>query len=94
MTEMTTRGGAMATAIVGTSAVVTGSVAAGNAPVSAVDDHSFGMARRGGAYGQMSLSLRVIAADHFKLVGGWRRRSVPAVRKAEWRWWRRTSDSR
>ena len=69
MTEMTTRRGVMATAIVSASAVVMGSVAAGNAPAIAGDDHSFGMARRG-ERGPMQLALRVIAADDFKPVGG------------------------
>jgi hypothetical protein len=68
--EMATRRGVMAPAIVGTAPVVTGSVAAGNAPTIAVDEHSFGMARRVSADGRMQLSLCVIAAGDLKPVGG------------------------
>jgi hypothetical protein len=69
MTEVTTRRGAIATAIVGATAVMTGSVTSGNAPAIAGDDHSFGMARRG-ERGPMQSALRVIAADDFKPVSG------------------------
>lgn len=69
MTTLTTRRGAIATAIVGAAAVVTGSVAADQAPTGASDDHSLGMVRRG-ADGRMQLALRIVAADDFKPVGG------------------------
>ncbi len=69
MTALTTRRGAMATAIVGAAAVVTRSVAADKAPTGTSNDHSLGTVRRG-TDGRMQLALRIIAADDFKPVGG------------------------